>query len=247
MPLGATNLGGLAALFGNTGGLQQPTTGGATSPQPNSQPVGGLQSPTNRQNVSQYRGGQLDAPLNQPGRSFGVPESPVFYDDGSSYTPPSNRMGGGLLPGFGGDTGGNQPPFDYGSLNDQLATSLRNRNMPTSPDMRFTPPWERPGFQPPGGPPLRTQPPGIGGNPIDPGFSRPPPWQLPGSGFNSYGGGSNPYANIIGGGFNPYGGMGSGFNSYGGMDSGYSPFIPRGGLGGFSPFMGGGFSQQTPI
>ena len=46
---------------------------------------------------------------------------------------------------------------------------------------------------------------------------------------------------------NPYGGMGSGFNSYGGMDSGYSPFIPRGGLGGFSPYMGGGFSQQTPI
>ena len=75
---------------------------------------------------------------------------------------------------------------------------------PTPPDMRFTPPWERPGFQPPGiGGPPSFQPPGIG---MPPGMGRPdiPPFLRDriagiGGGLGGLGGiGNIPLAGLIG-------------------------------------------------
>jgi len=54
---------------------------------------------------------------------------------------------------------------------------------PVAPDMRFTPPWERPGFQPPGiGGPPSFQPPGIGMPPGGIG-GMPPGFRPPGIGM----------------------------------------------------------------
>ena len=83
------------------------------------------------------------------------------------------ERGFGIPPSF-------QPPMD--GIGGPLGSPPGG--FPTPPDMRFTPPWERPGFQPPGiGGPPSFQPPGIGMPPggiggMPPGF-RPPGIGMP--------------------------------------------------------------------